>query len=93
MDTQETVTLRPGRWTVVPGTGVAVWWEAGHEVTVRRREGFWDLCPLTIPGRVCAWVRLVDRPQLGSWPITPLATRVTYRSRAAARAGVGAEAV
>jgi hypothetical protein len=72
--------LRPGESVRVPGTNCELWWDGDQEVTVYRRGGFWDLSPLTRPGRVLVWERLADRPHLGWWPIVPLASRNTYRS-------------
>jgi hypothetical protein len=73
----------------VPGTNVAVWWQATHKVTVQRRGSLWDLSPLVRPGQVRAWAKLADRPQLGPWPITPLPSRTTYRSRTSGTTSTG----
>lgn len=89
------VRLRPGQPTRIPGTGCELWWDGDQAVTVYRRGGFWDLSPLTRPGRVLAWQRLADRPHLGWWPIMPLTCRNTYRvggARPGASTGEGAQA-
>lgn len=77
----QTVGLLPGRWTPLPGTGLLVWWDGEQEVTVPREGGFWNLARLAVPGRVLAWARLADRPELGAWPIMPVVSRATYGSR------------
>jgi hypothetical protein len=73
------VTLRPHRWTPIPGTRLHIRWDGDDEVRVHRAE-FWDLSPLVRRGRVLAWARIADRPALGAWPIVPLTSRTTYRS-------------
>jgi hypothetical protein len=75
------VRLVPGRWTPLPGTGVVVRWDGEREVVVQRKGEFWNLAPLVVPGYVLAWARLTGRPELGAWPIGPVASRTTYRSR------------
>lgn len=79
MEPQHTVRVPPRCWTPIPGTNLALWWGAEQAITVRRRGGCWDLSPLTRLGRVCAWLALVQRPQLGWWPITPPARRLLAR--------------
>jgi hypothetical protein len=71
----------PHQWTPLPGTNVMVRWDGEQEVTVRRAGEFWNLASLAVPGRVLAWVRVAERPELGAWPIGPVASRTTYRSR------------
>lgn len=73
-------TLWPHRWTPLPGTRVVVRWDGEREVAVARTDGFWDLAPLAVRGRVLAWARLADRPELGVWPVVAIASRSTYRS-------------
>jgi hypothetical protein len=75
------VRLVPHRWTALPGTGVLVRYDGEREVTVVRRGEFWNLAPLAAPGRVLAWARLADRPELGAWPILAVASGALYRSR------------
>jgi hypothetical protein len=74
------VRLVPGRWTPLPGTGVAVRWDGDREITVRRAGEFWNLAPLVVPGRVLAWVRLAGHPELGDWPVVAIASGSLYRS-------------
>jgi hypothetical protein len=76
----QTVRLLPHRWTPLPDTGAAVWWDGGREVTVTRVGEFWNLAPLAVPGRVLAWVRLAGHPELGVWPIVEIASGAIYRS-------------
>lgn len=73
------VELQPHRWTAIPGTGVAVRWDGELTVTVERRGSFWDFTALARHGPVFAWVRLAGRPELGMWPIVPLAARRAAR--------------
>lgn len=77
--------LRPGVPVRLAGTGVEVCWSGHGELVVYRRAGIWDLSPAVRPGRVLAWTRLVDRPQLGWWPLLPLATRTAYRGNSRSR--------
>jgi hypothetical protein len=77
----QTVRLVPGRWTPLPGTGVVVHWDGDQEITVARAGGFWNLAPLTVPGRVLAWARLAGRPELGMWPVIAIGSGAIYRSR------------
>lgn len=74
------VRLLPDRWTPLPGTNVLVRWDGEREVIVRRSGEFWNLAPLIVPGHVLAWVRLADRPELGDWPVTAIASRSVYCS-------------
>lgn len=75
------IRLVPGEPTQIPGTRCEVRWDGEREITVyRRRDGLWDLSPLSRRGIVLAWQRLAERPHLGWWPIVPLTSRTTYRS-------------
>lgn len=76
----QTVRLAQHQWTALPGTTVVVWWDGEQAITVARQGEFWSLAPLAVPGRVLAWARLADRPELGAWPIVPLGRRAVYRS-------------
>ena len=71
--------LPPGSPVRLPGTNLELQWDGHRAVVIQRRGGIWDLSPLTRPGRALLKQRLADRPHLGWWPITPLATRTTYR--------------
>jgi hypothetical protein len=55
-------------------------WDGDQEVIVRRAGEFWNLAPLAVPGRVLAWVRLVDHPELGVWPVVAIASGAVYGS-------------
>lgn len=81
MDAPEMIKLIPHRWTPIPDTNLVVRWDGEQEVIVWRCGGFWNLAPLVRLGRVLAWARLADRPDLGSWPIMPLTRRNTYGAR------------
>jgi len=77
----QAVRLIPGRWTPLPGTGVVVRWDGEQEITVARAGGFWNLAALVMPGRVLAWARLAERPELGVWPVVAIGSGAIYRSR------------
>lgn len=77
----QTIRLVPHRWTPLPGTGVVVRWDGEREITVARVGGFWNLAPLAVPGRMLAWARLADRPELGVWPVAAIASGTVYSSR------------
>jgi hypothetical protein len=81
----DTFKLVPGVPTLIPGTRCEVRWDGDQEIAVEQHGGFWDLSPLTRPDRVMLWERLADRPHLGWWPVVPLASRATYRSRNSSR--------
>ena len=85
----QTMRLVPGRWTPLPGTGVAVRWDGEQEITVARAGGFWNLAPLAVPGRVLAWARLAERPELGVWPVVAIGSGAIYRSRSRAERYLG----
>lgn len=66
------IRLVPGEPTQIPGTRCEVRWDGEREITIyRRRNGLWDLSPLSRPGIVLAWQRLAEWPHLGWWPIVP----------------------
>lgn len=77
----QTVRLMPGRWMPLPGTAVVVRWDGEQEITVARVGGFWDLAPLALPGRVMAWARLAERPELGVWPVVVIGPGTIYHSQ------------
>jgi hypothetical protein len=79
----ETLSLSPGRWTAIPQTNLVILWLGTDGVAISRIGGVWNLARLAVPGRVVAWVTFADRPDVAPWPIVPLASRATYRSRAA----------
>jgi hypothetical protein len=77
MSTPTLVTLRPGRWTPVPGTRCEVRWDGEREITVHRQDDAWDLSAIpSPPGYLLARVHGPGRPPSPPWPIeaAPLRT-------------------
>jgi hypothetical protein len=78
----DSLTLPPHQPTRLPGTGVELRWDGSTPIVIGRGlDGVWDVSPGIRGGEVLLWERITGRPQLGWWPIVPIARRTTQRGR------------